>query len=137
MSCAVDISTLPLLTGCPSDNEFFLVGNASGGYGTGGYARRRYADLKNCFAANVVFHKLQFEIGAGGSPLNEGDTTLTITVDNPMANSEFVMLDNNVLIPNLSTQISYTVSYSTTQIVITFNQGVVNAQKYLINYATY
>ena len=135
MSCAVDISTLPLLTGCPANDEFLLVGNAAGGYGTGGYARRRYSDLKACIAAGLSFIPLQFEVG--DTVMNEGDITLTITVNNPSPNSQIVVLDNNLLIPNLSTQISYTISYSTTEIIITFNQPVVNGQQYFITYATY
>lgn len=136
-ACATEFDTVPLLAGCPSDNEEFLVCNAVGGLGVGGYARRRYADVKACVLAGLSFIPLQFEIGTGGSPMNDGDTALTITVDNPCPNSEIVILDNNFLIPNLSTQISYTVSYSLTEIIITFNQPVVNSQKYFITYATF
>jgi hypothetical protein len=136
-ACATEFSSLPLLAGCPSDDEYFLVGNAIGGLGAGGYARRRYADLKSCILAGLSFIPLQFEIGQSGSPMNDGDSDLTITVDNPCPNSQIVLLDNTPLTPNLTTQISYTVSYSLTEIIITFNQPVSNGQKYFITYATY
>lgn len=136
-ACATELDVLPLLSGCPSNTEYFFVCNAVGGAGVGGYARRSYADLKACIAAGLSFIPLQFEIGQSGSPMVEDDTALTITVDNPSPNSQIVVLDNNLLIPNLTTQMSYTVSYSLTEIIITFNQPVVNGQKYFITYATY
>lgn len=136
-ACATEFDTVPLLAGCPSDDEQFFICNAIGGLGLGGYARRRYADIKACIATAINFVPLQFEIGQSGSPMVQDDTILTITVANPITNSQIVVLDNNLLIPNLSTQISYTVSYSTTEIIITFNQPVVDGQKYFITYATY
>lgn len=49
MSCQADeLSSLPLLFGCPGDDEWFLVGNAEGGVGVGKYARRQWVDLKRC-----------------------------------------------------------------------------------------
>lgn len=55
MSCQADeLSSLPLLNGCPSDNEWFLVGNAIGGLGAGGYARRLWVDIKRCIFNTVL-----------------------------------------------------------------------------------
>lgn len=136
-ACSTEFSGLPLLAGCPSNSEYFLVGNAIGGLGIGGYARRRYADLKSCILSGLSFIPLPFEIGQPGSPMNDGDTALVISVNNPFPNSQIVLLDNTPLTPNLSSQISYTVSYSLTEIIITFNQGVQDSQKYFITYATY
>lgn len=135
MACGVELSALPLLAGCPGNNEWFLVGNATGGQGDGKYARRLYSDLKNCIASDITFIPLQFEIGQAGSPMPAGETGLVISVNNPIEDSEIVILDNNFMEPNLSDQISYTVSYSTTEIIITFNQGVILGQKYFIKYA--
>lgn len=135
MGCNVELSDLPLLAGCPGNNEWFIVGNAVGGSGHGKYARRRYADLKSCILAGLSFVPLQFEIGQLGSPMIAGETALVITIGNPIEDSEIVVLDNNFMEPNLSDQISYTVSYSTTEIIITFNQGVILGQKYFIKYA--
>ena len=50
--CSKEIGTLPLLTGCPADNEWFFVGNASGGFSTYGYGRRLFGDIKNCLLAD-------------------------------------------------------------------------------------
>lgn len=55
MSCQSDeLSSLPLLLGCPADDEWFLVGNATGGIGVGGYARRAWADIKRCILSTVL-----------------------------------------------------------------------------------
>lgn len=48
--CSKEIGTLPLLTGCPADNEWFFVGNAVSGFSTYGYGRRTYSDIRNCLA---------------------------------------------------------------------------------------
>lgn len=136
-SCSVELAGLPLLAGCPADSEWILVGNAVGGSGKNGYARRRWSDIKSCAGGGMTFNKLQFEVGVTPSaPILDGSTDLVITVNNPVADSEIVVLDNSVLEPNLSDQISYTISYSTTEIIITFNQAVSNGQKYYIKYAT-
>lgn len=91
----------------------------------------------NSVVANTNFIPLQFEVGQPGSPLNEGDTELIITVANPIQDSETVNLDNTPLQPNLTGQISYGAVYTSTNITFTFTQGVINGQKYYIKYATY
>lgn len=82
------------------------------------------------------FHKLPFKIGTGGSPMNDGDTILVITVSNASLDSEFVNLDNSWMQPNRNDQFSYTVVYTSTNITFTFNQGVSNGQNFYIKYAT-
>lgn len=52
--CGKELVTLPLLSGCPADSEWFLVGNATGGYGTYKYARRTWADIKECLLSGLV-----------------------------------------------------------------------------------
>lgn len=58
MSCKKDLETLPILLGCPSNNELILVRNAIGGWnntgGSTGYAWRKWSDLKNCVIGTVV-----------------------------------------------------------------------------------
>lgn len=49
--CSKEIGTLPLLTGCPADDEWFFVGNAVGGFSTYGYGRRAYSEIRNCLAS--------------------------------------------------------------------------------------
>jgi hypothetical protein len=68
-SCGIEANTLPLLTGCPADNEYFLVMNAVGGKGSGKYARRAWVDLKNCVG------------GGGGGYAALSDTISTPTTD--------------------------------------------------------
>ena len=46
--CNVELSSLPLLSGCPADDEWFLVGNAVGGKTPSKYARRLWSDIKSC-----------------------------------------------------------------------------------------
>ncbi len=95
------------------------------------------ATTTNSIATNTNFIYLQFEVGVGEDPImNEGDTQLIITVSNPIQDGEIVVLDGTILMPNLFDQISYTITYSPTQIIIDFNQGVFNGQKYYIKYAT-
>lgn len=53
-TCAVEGTSLPLLEGCPSDSETFLVMGAIGGVGVGKYARRSWADLKACITGSVT-----------------------------------------------------------------------------------
>ena len=52
-NCSIELADLPLLTGCPADDEWMLFGNASaaGGRGKYGYGRRTWGTLKACIAA--------------------------------------------------------------------------------------
>lgn len=132
----IDFSSLPLLAGCPGDNEILMVSGAVGGAGAGKFARRRYKDIKDCIAAGAItFVPLKFTIGEVGSPMVAGETALIITVSDAIVDSEFVVLDNTYIEPGETDTISYTSSFSTSEIIITFNQSVQNGQKYYIKYA--
>lgn len=61
--CGIELSDVPLLSGCPANNEWVLFGNATGGSGNGGYARRLWSDLKACLAG--TFNPLVFIVGRG------------------------------------------------------------------------
>jgi hypothetical protein len=100
--------------------NFGFLGGSGGGSGPG---------------SSVSFAKEQFEVGQVGSPMVQGDTVLTITVSNGVSGSELVFLGSDLLQPDLTEEISYSVTYSATEIVITFTQGVVDGQKYMIQYA--
>jgi len=52
-NCKTELSDLPLLTSCPGIGEWYLVGNAVGGYGKYKYARRSVTDLINCIKGNI------------------------------------------------------------------------------------
>ncbi len=46
--CPKNVNGLPVLTGCPGDDEYFMVSNAIGGWGNGKYGLRSWAQLKAC-----------------------------------------------------------------------------------------
>lgn len=52
--CGKELVTLPLLSGCPADSEWFIVGNATGGFGTYKYARRTWGDIKECLESTII-----------------------------------------------------------------------------------
>ena len=140
MACTIDESSLPLLTGCPGDSEWVSVGNAVGGLdanggNTIGYARRLWGDIKACMAGSIKFVFNQFTIGDPNSPMNAGDTTLTINQTNIISGSAFVTLSGPELPQSNNTQISYVPTYNSNNIIFTFNQGVSNGQIYIIHYA--
>jgi hypothetical protein len=84
MSCKEDISTLPIITGCPADDELVLFNNVEGGwskYGNPtGYAWRVWGDLKNCFALSPI-PPYDWQIGTSTSslkPMKAGDISVTL-----------------------------------------------------------
>lgn len=145
MACTLDESALPILTGCPGPNELFVVGNAVGGIDangnyTTGYARRSWSNIAACAVQAIKYFFNGFVIGQGGSPMNPGDTILTLNfsslaITGIIIDSINISLDGGVLPRNDNTQISYTVAYSSTSVIITFNQGVQNTQQYIVSYA--
>lgn len=52
-ACDQEIAGLPILGGCPSDTEYFIVTNAVGGAGVGLYGRRSWLTIKNCLLAQL------------------------------------------------------------------------------------
>lgn len=145
MACTIDESSLPILTGCPGDNELIVVENAVGGLDangmyTVGYARRYWKDLAACAVRAIKYFFNDFVVGNGGSPMNAGDTVLTLnfsslSITGIIIDSINISLDSGVLPRNDNTQISYLVSYNSTSVVITFNQAVQNGQQYIVSYA--
>jgi hypothetical protein len=81
-------------------------------------------------ASTVSAYLSQFVIGEVGSPMNDGDTVLTITADDFIANSVDVALDGTDLPINRNDRLSYTIVYSATDVVITFNLPVTTGQLY-------
>lgn len=145
MACTIDESSLPILTGCPGDNELIVVENAVGGLDangmyTVGYARRYWKDIAACAVRSIKYFFNDFVVGNGGSPMNAGDTVLTLdfsslSINGIIIDSINISLDSGVLPRNDNTQISYLVSYNSTSVVITFNQAVQNGQQYIVSYA--
>lgn len=145
MACTLDESALPILLGCPGANELIVVENAVGGLDangmmTVGYGRRYWAALAACAVQAIKYFFDGFVIGQGGSPMNAGDTILTLNfsslvITGIISDSINISLDGSVLPRNDNTQISYTVAYNSTSVIITFNQGVQNTQQYILSYA--
>lgn len=134
-TCDTELSNLPLLSGCPGNGEYFLVGNAAGGQGIGQYGRRLWSDIKSCILTSIKFGFSQSIIGQPGSLLPVGGTVLTISQANVIQDSVFVTLDGNELDRADNTQVSYTIAYNSNNIVITLNQGASNNQTYICHYA--
>jgi hypothetical protein len=140
LACTIDESSLPILTGCPGPNELVVVANAVGGLDQNGnfsvgYGRRTIGSLITCFLNNIVFVPLQFTIGQAGSPMTVGQTVLIITQPNIIQDSVNVFLNQGLLDRDDDTQVSYSLSYGTGNITITFNQAVSANQVYIITYA--
>jgi hypothetical protein len=54
MACkGQELADLPVLFGCPGNDEKIFVSNAIGGSGSGRYAWRKLSDLKQCIAGSV------------------------------------------------------------------------------------
>jgi hypothetical protein len=99
-----------------------ISGNASGG-----------TVLPNTPSYVIQYVNLDFIIGQAGSPMNAGDTVLTIN-DTVIPDSLSIVLDGQVLYPDVADQISYHAAYTNNQTIITFNQSVQTGQKYQIKY---
>lgn len=58
-NCDVDASVLPIILGCPSDDELVFVGNVVGGYNNNsgastGYGFRKWSDIKRCVTSVFI-----------------------------------------------------------------------------------
>lgn len=79
--------------------------------------------------------RLQFVIGESGSPMNAGDTTLTLNYQNVLSNTIIVFLDGTGELPtNRTDRISYSVFYGVNSTQVTFNQPVTNGQLYIVRF---
>lgn len=145
MACTIDESSLPILTGCPGPTELIVVANAVGGLDangnfTIGYGRRRWQDLAACAAAAIKYKLLQFTIGQAGSPMNAGDTALTLNFSSLgiigiLQDSVFVTLGGTELPRENTDQLSYDPVYNSGDVTINFFQPVNTGQLYIVHYA--
>jgi hypothetical protein len=46
--CEIEVAGLPVLTGCPANDELFFVNNAAQGLGEFGYGQRTWLQILNC-----------------------------------------------------------------------------------------
>lgn len=83
-ACSREISTLPVLAGCPGSGEYFFMVGADGGLGTGKYALRPASDIKACFLSAIKKDKIQVVVGVtedgdGNIIMSNTSTQLVIT----------------------------------------------------------
>lgn len=131
--CDTELSSLPILSGCPLPGEYFLSGNAVGGQGAGLYGRRLWSDVKSCVLSGLNFVFKQFLVGTDPL-LPPGQTTIILSVANIIQGSVFITLGGPELPQADNTQISYTVTYSPSQTTIVFNQAANAGQQYVLHY---
>jgi hypothetical protein len=94
------------------------------------------SDLGNVIPpANSYYGRLDFVVGNTGSPLTTGQTVLTINQTNIAANSVNVTSSGAQLYIGRTNEFSYTIVYSTANIIITFNQPVSLDQDISVTYA--
>lgn len=75
----------------------------------------------------------QFKVGEVGALMTAGETTLTITLSGIVNPSAEITLDGVEVPYGRSDVFSYTATYSATNIIIVFNNPVVNTQLFLIH----
>jgi hypothetical protein len=136
--CSVPISSLPVLTDCPSDSEYVLFIGATGGATSDLAALRSWSTIKQCIVNSIEYVFEQFTVGDVDSPMNAGDTVLIINQAGVIEDSVFITLGSGELPRDNAFQISYDVKYNTPmvgQTQITFNQAVQNMQLYILHYS--
>lgn len=88
--------------------------------------------------STIVAQNIEFTIGATGSLMNAGDTTLVLNYTSVLSASVSVVLDGTDLpIGTYTDRIACNVIYTSNNITITFNQVVTNNQVYSIKFLQY
>ncbi len=88
--------------------------------------------------STIVAQNIEFTIGATGSLMNAGDTTLVLNYTSVLSASVSVVLDGTDLpIGTYTDRIACNVIYTSNNITITFNQVVANNQVYSIKFLQY
>ena len=85
----------------------------------------------------ISWETVQFTIGDPSSPMDDGDTVLVLSYNNPIINSEIISVDSAELIKGVSDRASYSIVYTETSITITFTEPVVTSQIYVIRFTRY
>lgn len=80
----------------------------------------------------IIAIYIQFVIGEPLSPMNAGNTVLTLNYEDILAGSVSVEKDTVPLPIGISTQQSYTIVYGAMNSVITFNEPVADGQLFVI-----
>ncbi len=132
--CGISYSSLPVLSGCPGDNETFLVGNAIGGTGPGKYGVRKWSDIKVCISASAKPPLIGVVDGGGeDDPVSGGDTFQSdkfIGLGSTNAGKVLIFIDN---IPqtNFGTNISFILDNVTGLLDISPNKWFAGSSLYV------
>lgn len=83
--------------------------------------------------ANLSEVRIQFEVGDPDELIADGETVMTIPYENIVDASVQIFLDGAGEIPiNRSDRFSYTIVYSSTEAVVTFNEPVQDGQLFIV-----
>jgi len=128
--CEIEVAGLPVLTGCPADDELFFVNNAAQGLGEFGYAQRTWRQILNCisFASGNIYLPKFFQFKTVGDELTYTITPPTYykvvddSVNISLDGSELVRYDDET---SADERIMYDVSYEVdgTAIINFYNAG--------------
>lgn len=135
MACeGQELSGLPVLQGCPSDNEYVMVIGAIGGSGAGGYALRKWSAIKACFIG-VVKPPLIGVVGGGGAndPVTGSSTFQNASLIGlgGSNNGKIQMVIDDVLYSNFGVNASFTFNNVTGIIDISPNKWVASSGLYI------
>ena len=84
----------------------------------------------NPSTGSLVYVDVQFTIGGAGSPMNAGDTTLTISAQGIYINTFNIYVDGVKLPIGVSDRLSYTYTQTLTTLTLTFNDQAYTNQVY-------
>lgn len=82
----------------------------------------------------LEFPELEFVVGSLGAPMQDGDTVLVINDARIIAGTVDITVDGVEIGVALLDRFSYTYTSTSTQIVITFNQPVLDGQNIIVKY---
>ncbi len=140
-ACGTELIDVVTLDTCPSNGEFLLFMNATGGDGVGKYAKRTWQKVKSCLLNSIVFTFFQVQVNVTEQDseiiLPDGEDEFIIELDGtPLQDSLWISLDGPEMdrYP-LVDRTTYSVVYAANSITITFLQATINEQVYVFHYA--
>lgn len=131
--CAIEISGLPVLLGCPGNNELILVTGATGGVGQGQYALRKWSDMVKCISGTILPYVGVVDRGNPNDPVsgtNIFKSTLIagLGVSN---NGDIQIVIDKVLLQNFGAYPDFTYNPAYVDSGITYGQiTLINSQFY-------
>lgn len=105
-----------------------ILGNGSG----------LIVNINTGVTSTIIAQDIVFRIGAVGSPMNAGDTTLVLNYTSVLSASVSVDADGTDLPAGTFTdRLAFNAIYTTNNVTITFNEPVVNNQVFSIKFLQY